>query len=586
SNAGPGYVLRRLIRRAVRHARTLNLGKEDILKIASIYIDRVYAESYPLLVKNREFILSELQKEIERFEGTLETGMKELRKLLDASAGQKKISGRDAFFLYDTYGFPLELTVELAQEEGFEVDEAGFAEAMEEQKAKAREGQSFAQKSAAGAGLFDGLGEDVTTEFVGYGRLTAESKVVALSTETESVSELTEGQRGILVTTVTPFYATMGGQKGDTGVIRTADGVFEVTEAVKLPGNRVGHMGFVKSGRITQGDTVSLAVDTAERSATCRNHSATHLLQKALQDVLGDHVEQQGSYQDPLRTRFDFSHGQAMTAEELRKVEDEVNEKIAADLEVRTDVMSLEDAKKTGAMALFGEKYGDTVRVVNMGDYSVELCGGTHVARTGQIGSFKILSENGVAAGVRRIEAITGENVRTYYRELEEKLEKAAKTVKTTPAALLERLERMNEELKSLQSENEALKAKAAKDAIGDVTGGAVEIGGVKLLSAAVPGLDMNGLRDLGDQLKAKLGESVVVLFSEADGRVNLVAMTTEGAVKAGAHAGNLIKEVAPLVGGGGGGRPNMAQAGGKNPAGVPEAVAKVAEVLKKQLGV
>jgi alanyl-tRNA synthetase len=335
---------------------------------------------------------------------------------------------------------------------------------------------------------------------------------------------------------------------------------------------------------IRTGQKVTLSVDEKLRAKTCRNHSATHLLQKALREVLGTHVEQAGSYQDSERTRFDFSHFAAMTPDELKKVEQIVNDKIAEGIEVRTDVMTVDEAKKTGAMALFGEKYGEKVRVVSMGDFSKEFCGGTHVKNTADIAAFKILSEGGVAAGVRRIEALTGDNVLAYYAKLEDELNAAAKVVKTTPSNLVERLEKMNAEIKALQSENESLKSKAAKDALGDVMDQVVEVKGTKLLATSVTGVDMNGLRDLGDQLKTKLGEGVVVLASDCDGKVNLIVMATDGAQKAGAHAGNLIKAIAGKVGGGGGGRPNMAQAGGKNPAGIPDAIAEAKTALESML--
>ncbi len=586
SNAGAGYVLRRLIRRAVRHGRTLKLNTEDLLKIASLYIDDIYNESYPLLGKNREYILSELKKEIARFESTLENGMKEFNKILETKKAEKKeeIDGKSAFYLYDTFGFPIELTVELAQEEGLKVDEAGFAVAMEEQKQKARDNQNFSAKLTAGADLFEGLSADVTSEFVGYDNLVYDSEILALASETEAVKALNAGEAGTVVTGKTPFYATMGGQKGDMGVIRTANGTFEVIETVKLPGDRIGHVGKVVAGALTVGEAASMEVDTLNRNNTCKNHSATHLLQKALKVVLGDHVEQQGSYQDNGRTRFDFSHSQAMTAEEIAKVEQIVNEKIAEDLAVVTEEMSIEDAKKKGAMALFGEKYGASVRVVSMGDFSMELCGGTHVKRTGDISFFKILSESGVSAGVRRIEALTGANVMAYYKAMEENYAKAVAAAKATPATLTDKIQHMQAEIKALSSENESLKSKAAKDALGDVMSQVVEVKGVKLLATSVDGVDMNGLRDLGDQLKEKLGEGVVVILSNQDGKVNMIAMATDCAVKAGAHAGNLIKGIAALVGGGGGGRPNMAQAGGKNPAGIPAAIAEAAKVLEGQV--
>ncbi len=586
SNAGAGYVLRRLIRRAVRHGRSLKLATADLITIASLYIDKIYTESYPLLVKNREYILSELKKEIARFESTLENGMKEFYKILEQKRAEKKdeIDGKSAFYLYDTFGFPIELTVELAEEEGLKVDEAGFAVAMEEQKQKARDNQNFSAKLTAGADLFEGLDESVVSEFVGYDSLTGESKICALASETEAVKSLDVGENGTIIVGKTPFYATMGGQKGDIGVIRTAKGTFEVVETVKLPGDRIGHVGKVMEGSISVDEMAMLSVDALNRGNTCKNHSATHLLQKALKVVLGDHVEQQGSYQDPTRTRFDFSHSQAMTAEEIAKVEQIVNEQIAADLAVLTEEMSIEDAKNKGAMALFGEKYGASVRVVSMGDFSMELCGGTHVKRTGDISFFKILSESGVSAGVRRIEALTGANVMAYYKAMEETFAKAVNAAKATPATLLDKIQHMQAEIKALSSENESLKSKAAKDALGDVMNQVVEVKGMKLLATNVDGVDMNGLRDLGDQLKEKLGEGVVVILSNQDGKVNMIAMATDAAVKAGAHAGNLIKGIAALVGGGGGGRPNMAQAGGKNPAGISAAIAEAAKVLEGML--
>ena len=586
SNAGAGYVLRRLIRRAVRHGRVLGLSTQNLLHIAEMYIDTIYAESYPLLKKNKEFVLTELKKEIDRFESTVENGMKEFKKILEqkkeADSGQ--IDGKSAFYLYDTFGFPIELTVELAGEEGLSVDEDGFAKAMEEQKQKARDNQNFSTRLSADNGLYEKLDAGIVSEFIGYDTLKAEETIAAVNNGSEWKDSLKEGEEGTVITAKTPFYATMGGQKGDFGVIVTKNGTFDVQETVKLPGGRIGHIGKVVSGSIAKGETATLEVSALNRSNTCRNHTATHLLQEALREVLGDHVEQSGSYQDGERTRFDFSHGQAMTAEEIKKVEAIVNEKIAEDLPVETKVMSLEEAKKTGAMALFGEKYGDTVRVVIIGDFSRELCGGTHVGHTGDIASFKILSESGVAAGIRRIEALTGRNVTAYYQEMEEKLAETARILKTTPASLTERAEHLMAELKALQSENESLKSKAAKEALGDVMDQVVEVNGVKLLATKVSGVDMNGLRELGDQLKAKIAEGVVVLMSDLDGKVNMVAMATDGAMKKGAHAGNLIKGIAALVGGGGGGRPNMAQAGGKNPAGIDEAIKKSAEVLKEQI--
>ena len=587
SNTGAGYILRRLIRRAVRHARTLGLNKDQILGVAQIYIDE-YKDSYENLAKNEKFVLTELEREIVRFESTLENGMKEFKKILDktSAAGKKEIEGKDAFFLYDTFGFPVELTVELAEEEGFTVDEEGFKVSMEEQKQKARDNQNFSANLEAGTGVFDSLSEDVKSEFVGYTNISCDGSVVAIASGDALADEIAAGAEGSIITDKTPFYGTMGGQVGDIGVIEGEGGSrFEVLETIHVAGGRTAHVGKVISGSFKVGSKVSLKVDAENRAKTCRNHSATHLLQKALREVLGDHVEQAGSYQDPDKTRFDFSHHQAMTAEEIKKVEDLVNQKIAEALPVVTEEMSMEEAKKTGAMALFGEKYGDVVRVVKMGDFSIELCGGTHVSNTSHIGIFKIVSESGVAAGVRRIEALTGSNARDYYINVENTLDDAAKALKTNPADITVQIKKLQEEIKALRSENESLKSKEAQAALGDVSDQVEEVNGVKILCAALKGVDMNGLRDLGDQMKTKIGEGVVVLISEADGKVNLVTMATDGAMAKGAHAGNLVKAIAPKVGGGGGGRPNMAQAGGKNPAGISDAIAEAKKVLAEQIG-
>ncbi len=588
SNVGAGYVLRRLIRRAVRHGRVLGLTAENIIKVAEIFIEDIYAESYPRLKENKTFVLTELQREINRFESTLENGMKEFRKILEQKkqAGAGEIDGKSAFYLYDTFGFPIELTVEMAQEEGLRVDEEGFARAMEQQKQKARENQNFEAKlSVEDAALYESLDASVTSEFVGYDALTVKSSIAAIGNGAEWKDALGEGEEGTIITLKTPFYATMGGQCADTGIIVCGGSEFAVEDTVKLPGDRVGHVGRVTKGSIKTGDEAVLQVNEANRGDTCKNHSATHLLQKALRIVLGDHVEQAGSFVNGDRLRFDFSHSSAMTKEELEKTERIVNEQIGRSLPVVTEVMSIEEAKKTGAMALFGEKYGETVRVVRMGDFSTELCGGTHVANTGEVRLFKIVSESGVAAGVRRIEALTGNGVMEYYGKLEQELAEAAMIVKTAPTELLARLSHLMAELKTLHSENESLKSKAAKDALGDVMDQVQDVKGVKLLAVKVADVDMNGLRELGDQLKEKLIDGVVVLLSEKEGKVNLIAMATDGAMAKGAHAGNLIKGIASLVGGGGGGRPNMAQAGGKNPAGMDEAITACAKVLEGQLG-
>ena len=585
SNEGRGYVLRRLIRRVARHGRLLGIEGKFLTKIAQTVIDES-KDGYPELEEKKDFIFNVLVQEEDKFSKTIDQGLSILNEMEENlnKEGKKVLAGADAFKLYDTYGFPIDLTIEILEEKGFAVDEEGFQAAMKEQKETARKARKVTNYMGADVTVYESIDPSITSKFVGYDRLTHEAKVTVLTTEDELVDALTDGQTGTIIVEETPFYATMGGQEADTGVITLPDARFEVKDTIKLLGGKIGHVGVVTKGMIKVGDTVTLSVDAAKRADICKNHSATHLLQKALRTVLGSHVEQAGSFVNEDRLRFDFTHFQAMTQEEIAKVEQLVVEQIANNLPVVTQNMSLEEAKKTGAMALFGEKYGDVVRVVKMGDFSTELCGGTHVPNTGAIMAFKILSESGVAAGVRRIEALTGNGVLRYYKELEETIDKSAKIVKTTQSGLTERLEHLMAEMKALQSENEALKSKAAKEALGDVMDKTVEVKGVKLLAAKVDGVDMNALRDLGDQLKTKLGEGVVVLASVTDGKVNLIAMATDGAMSKGAHAGNLIKGIAALVGGGGGGRPNMAQAGGKNPAGVDQAIAEVAKVLENQL--
>ncbi len=594
SNEGRGYVLRRIIRRAARHGRLLGIDGKFLANLSTTVIEGS-KDGYPELEEKKDFILNVLTQEEDKFNKTIDQGLAILTDLEEkmTAEGKTVMDGEDAFRLYDTYGFPIDLTKEILEEKGFSIDEDGFNAAMQKQREMARKARKATNYMGADASVFENVDLSITSEFTGYDKLEDIGKVTVLATAKEDaegkvVSELAdriaEGENGTIVCDVTPFYATMGGQQGDKGVIYTDGGKFIVDDTVKLVGGKYGHVGHMEQGMIEVGQEVTLSVDKTNRMNICRNHSATHLLQKALQEVLGNHVAQSGSFQDGERTRFDFTHFSAMTAEELQRVEDMVNAKIAEHLPVVTEIMTQEEAKKTGAMALFGEKYGEKVRVVSMGDFSKEFCGGTHVANTGDIMAFKILSENGVAAGVRRIEALTGDNVLAYYANMEAEMQKAAKTVKATPANLVERLEKLMAEVKELQSENESLKAKAAQSALGDVMDSVVEVSGVKLLATSVDGVDMNGLRDLGDDLKNKLGEGVIVLASAKDGKVNLVAMATDGAMKAGAHAGNLIKSIAGLVGGGGGGRPNMAQAGGKNPAGIPDAIAAVADALAGQL--
>lgn len=586
SNEGRGYVFRRLLRGAARHGRLLGIQGNFMAELAKVVI-RESKDGYPELEEKRDYILKLLTLEEEKFSKTIDQGLNilsEMEKKLEES-NVKTLAGEDAFRLYDTFGFPLDLTREILAEKGFTVDEKGFKDAMEVQRQTARNARGTTNYMGAEETVYQQIPADITSSFVGYDHLVYNSEITVLTTETELTNELIAGQKGTIIVKETPFYATSGGQMADTGIIKSNTAEFKVEDTIKLPGGKIGHAGTVTKGMFTVGDRVELNVNEAQRAATAKNHSATHLLHKALRTVLGNHVEQAGSMVSEERLRFDFTHFSALTEDELKRVEAIVNEQIANSLPVTTRIMELEAAKKEGAMALFGEKYSNEVRVVSMGDFSKELCGGTHVSNTASIANFKILSETGIAAGVRRIEALTGNAVLAYYRKLENELNETAKILKAEPDKLPARIESLLEEVKTLKSENEKLKSRLANSSIGDVMNQVTEVKGVKLLAAKLPEIDMNGMRNLGDQLKDKLGEGVIVLASAtAPDKVNLLAMATDGAVKAGAHAGNLIKALASYVGGGGGGRPNMAQAGGKNPAGIDTVISMAKEVLSGQL--
>lgn len=585
SNEGRGYVLRRLLRRAARHGRLIGIEGKFLADLSTTVIE-LSKDGYPELEEKKAMILKVLTQEEDKFNKTIDQGLAILNDLEEdmVKKGIKVLSGEDAFKLYDTYGFPLDLTLEILEEKQFGVDEAGFKAAMQKQRETARNARKTTNYMGADVTVYQSIAPSLTTEFTGYDSLVCDTVITALTSESDLVEALTDGETGTIITEKTSFYGTMGGQQGDTGVIICETGEFKVEDTIHLQGGKVGHVGRVIKGMLQTGDKVTCKVCEKNRQNTGKNHSATHLLQKALRTVLGNHVEQAGSFVDGDRLRFDFTHFSALTPEEILKVETLVNEKIKESLPVQTEIMTLDEAKKSGAMALFGEKYGDSVRVVKMGDFSTELCGGTHISNTGVIGSFKILSETGIAAGVRRIEALTGDGLMNYYKETELTLHEAAKTAKTTPASLTAKIESLLEEIKALHSENEKLKSKLANDSLGDVMDQVTEVKGMKVLAVKVLDVDMNGLRNLGDQLKDKLGEGVIVIASVQDGKVNLMAAVTDEAQKKGAHAGNLIKAIASLVGGGGGGRPNMAQAGGKNPAGVDACLSKVAEVVAEQL--
>lgn len=586
SNEGRGYVLRRLLRRAARHGRILGIKDKFLSKLCETVIEGS-KDGYPELEEKKDFILKVLSEEEDKFNKTIDQGLTILADMEERvkAAGSTVLSGDDAFKLYDTYGFPLDLTKEILSEKNITVDEEGFKRSMDEQRKKAHDARKTTNYMGADATVYDKINPVITSTFIGYDTFNCSSKISVLTTQDEVVEALSEGIRGTIIVNKTPFYATMGGQEGDTGLIKTEEGEFRVETTIKLKGGKIGHVGIITKGMIKTGDVAQLFVDEPARMDICKNHSATHLLQKALRTVLGSHVEQKGSFVSPERLRFDFTHFQSMTNEELAKVEAIVNEKIAQAIPVVTDIMSIEDAKKTGAMALFGEKYGETVRVVSMSDFSKEFCGGTHVSNTAAIRLFKIVSESGIAAGVRRIEALTDMGVIHYYTELEKTLNSAAKAAKTESSQLVRRIQAMNDEIKALSSENEKLKAELANNALGDVTQNVVDVKGVSFIATKVENVDMNELRNLGDKLKNQIGNGVVLIVStQGIDKVNMIAMATDAAIAKGAHCGNLIKAVAPIVGGGGGGRPNMAQAGGKNPAKTDELLKKAVDVLEGML--
>ncbi len=585
TNEGRGYVLRRLIRRAARHGRLLGIDGLFLADLSRTVIDGS-KDGYPELEEKKNFIFKVLSNEEAQFNKTIDNGLRILADMEEAleQAGKTVLDGASAFKLYDTYGFPIDLTKEILEEKGYTIDEDGFKAEMEQQRVRARTSREVTNYMGADATVYDEIDASVTTEFVGYDSLSAASAVTVLAGEQELADSLVEGQRGTVFTAVTPFYATMGGQEGDVGVIVGQNGTFAVEETIKLRGGKVGHVGVMQSGMLSVGDAVEMQVEAAARAATCKNHSATHLLQKALRTVLGSHVEQKGSLVAPGRLRFDFAHFGAMSADEIAQVEALVNKQIAADLSVVTQEMTVDEAKKSGAMALFGEKYGDTVRVVTMGDFSKELCGGTHVSHTGAITLFKIVGESGVAAGVRRIEALTGDNVLAYYRELEERMAHIAATLKAKDTEVEDKIAHLQQQVKALSAENEQLKNDMAKNAIGDITDQVIDVSGIKVLATRVPTLDTAALRELGDQMRDKIGEGIVVLVSTSDEKVSILVTATATAVTRGAHAGNIARQIAEICGGRGGGRPDSAMAGGKDVSKADDGVAAVADVVAAML--
>lgn len=582
SNEGRGYILRRLIRRAARHGKLLGIEGNFLSKMVVDIVDSWKCE-YDELVEKQDQIVKVVAAEEDKFQETIDQGMNILDGYISemANSGNSVLDGKNAFKLYDTYGFPLDLTKEILEEKGYGVDEVSFDEEMEAQRTRAREARAQGDTSGWNKELvhFD---EHVESEFKGYDSLNMEVKVIGLFKDGERVSELKKGNDGFIVLEQTPFYPEGGGQVGDSGIL-AADGVSVSVVDTKKSDKIIVHFATVNEGSISEGDKLTAEVGRLTRSGSARNHSVTHLLHQALKDTLGDHVAQAGSLVMPERLRFDFTHFQAVTQDELQKIEDMVNEKILDSIDVQAAEMSIDDAVKQGAQALFGEKYGDVVRVVSIGDYSMELCGGTHVSNSSEIGSFKIISEGGVAAGVRRIEAVTGVEAYKYNKNLDLELKKAAEILKTNKNDLLKKLESLIEDNKAKDKELHKIKAEMVKGSTGDILSEVSDLGNYKLLVKRVDGLGAEELRNMADGVRDKVDSVVVVLASAVDEKILFVSMVSKNLISEGAHAGNILREVAKLTGGGGGGRPDMAQAGGKDVSKLDSAMDSVADIVKAQ---
>jgi alanyl-tRNA synthetase len=572
-NEGRGYVLRRVIRRAIRHGYKLGCKTPFFHKLVAD-LAAVMGEAYPELVAARDRVTAVLKQEEERFAETLENGMGVLETAM--ASEDRMLDGETVFKLYDTFGFPLDLTADIARERGITVDFAGFEAAMEQQRERAR----AASKFTMGKGL-EFSGEK--TEFVGYDRLEQEGRIVALYKDGGQVGEIHAGDVAVVVLDRTPFYAESGGQAGDVGEIASGHGSFTVEDTQKIQADVFGHTGKLAAGKLAVGDTVTARVDTEARQRAAYNHSATHLMHAALRGVLGSHVVQKGSLVNAERTRFDFAHPQPVTLEEIKRIEDLVNAEIRRNNRVETRLMKHEDAIKAGAMALFGEKYGDEVRVVGMGEFSTELCGGTHVKRTGDIGLFKVVAEGGVAAGIRRIEAVTGPGAVAAVQEQEGALREVADRLKAQPGEVAARIQQIQEQVRTLEKELARYKSKLAGSQSDDLLAQAIEICGIKVLAATIEGADAKALREMADKLRDKLKSCALVLGSAVDGKVALIAAVTAD-LTAKVKAGELVNFVAGQVGGKGGGKPDLAQAGGTEPEKLPAALRSVADWVRGKL--
>ncbi|WP_100333365.1 alanine--tRNA ligase [Bacillus alkalisoli] len=581
SNEGRGYVLRRLLRRAVRYAKQINVNRPFMHELVPV-VAEIMVDFYPEVKEKQDFIQRVIKTEEERFHETLNDGLAILSEVIKKAKeeGSNVISGKDAFRLYDTYGFPIELTQEFAEENNMELDHEGFEKEMEMQRERARSARQDVDSMQVQGGVLGDV--KVDSKFVGYNTLTNQTEIAVMVQNGEYVQTANAGEELQLILSSTPFYAESGGQIADAGVIQGANGKARVKDVQKAPNGQNLHTVVVEEGTLTTGEVVSTTVERTNREKVVKNHTATHLLHQALKDVLGTHVNQAGSQVTGDRLRFDFSHFGQVTQEEIERIEQIVNEKIWANIDVVIENKSLAEAKEMGAMALFGEKYGDVVRVVQVGEYSLELCGGCHVPNTSVIGLFKIVSESGIGAGTRRMEAVTGEGAYQLLNSQVQLLKEAASKLKTKPQEVSTRIDAVLAEMKELQRENQSLTTKLSNIEASSILDNVKEVNGVKMLAAKVAPTDMNNLRTMMDELKGKLGSAVIVLASVQDGnKVNISAGVTKDLMEKGYHAGKLIKEVATRCGGGGGGRPDMAQAGGKNPEQVDSALQYVEEWMK-----
>ena len=586
SNEGRGYVLRRLLRRAARHGKTLGIKDAFLCNLCDVVI-RDSKDAYPELETKRDYIKKVIKIEEDKFRETLDSGIEILNGFIEElkANNEKVLSGENGFKLYDTFGFPMELTKEILEDEGLSLDEEAFHEEMKIQRERARSARKVSNYMGADVKTSDAISAEVETEFDGYDKDALNGKVEVLIDGDEFTDKLTEGNKGILVTDITPFYAEMGGQIGDTGIIYNDTFKAKVVDTKKNIGGKIVHFVEVLSGEVKVNDTVTLSVDKERRERIKKNHTATHLLDTALKKVLGSHVHQAGSLVTDERLRFDFSHFEGLTEEEILKVEDLVNEAITSVTPVVTEIMNLNDAKNSGAIGIFDDKYGDSVRVVSAGEYSKELCGGTHIDNTGKIGLFKIVSESGIAAGTRRIEAVTGKEAIKFVREKEEILKELSGKLKCSQKEVLTKIEQNLKEIKDREKEISELKAKFATMGLDDIIASAKDVNGINVVSYEMKDVDSDTLRDVCEKVRDKVENSVVLLMSANNGKVIICAMASKDAVAKGAHCGKLIKEVSTILGGGGGGRPDMAQAGGKCPEKIQDAINesyKIVETLAK----